>query len=700
MIIKTSKSTEKHKSPNKPINKVTFGDYVVTFDPMKVLLNDECCKLQPKQELILECLIVNQHKKLHKDEIKSYAWSDKSSVTDDTFWQQLLLLRNAINDSDKKIIEKVERNIYALKPKVKIHYRRTKEQKLNIIKHALAVSGLFAMAATATIQYWPKKQQLSAANFEQLTFMNGDTRSGTVSPDGNILIFPKKATGSNQWGLYAKDKKTGRISTIVSPKLGESKTIHNRDASFSPSGNKIAWIQSNFDDYCELLIADFNSKHLTVTNTSSALDCTQTYFARTPQWRTESELLISFSDTANRPNGIIALDLTVNERYELSAPDDSAVGYGDFGLYYNSDLDAIAHLRQTKTAQKAGTVDLMLYDFKTKTDKIIKSFDSRLYAVAWLNNQQLVYESSNGFDAVNLDGGVRPINLNVLGSMKFPFSMGKGKIGFIQGDLYSRNILIHDVLSKTSDSSLSSPKLDATPLFAKDTNDIIFVSQRDGIRQIFLRKATMTSPITKFKEDVTFSDLAISPDGNLIAYVREGQLTIINSEGVQVHQLNYVDNGIDFSNDSSTLLFSYKTPNGSFIEKLSMSDFSRTMITRGKMPKAGDNGEVYFFKESRNGFADSLYRISPSGGISELSKYSFSARNSMSFDIENDNIYYTKKSTNGYKLIEQSLKTGLINELISIHSNTFSLNKDASQVVASKPEPAQNNLAMFEVVNE
>ncbi|TQV86736.1 PD40 domain-containing protein, partial [Aliikangiella coralliicola] len=647
--------------------------------------------LKPSQ--VLDYLIQNQKKKTTRQDIIDNVWRNKG-CTDENFHKTLGVLRKELGDKNKpwKYIINPRKNHYALLPKVKFHYVFSRADIYRFIKKSsvVLVSSLLVTTAAIKTQTLDKVSGYLAVDSQTVTHLKGQVKRASASIEQSVLVFMHKPVNWSGWDLRVQ-----RLGTEESKLLVKSTgaLFYNAEPSFSPSGQQLAWVKTDYNQYCEVWVADFNSTELSISNERSVLSCAHQYWARTPQWRTDESLLISLPQGNHRPNNIQEINLISNERFSITSPTNSR--YGDYGLYYNAEVNLMAYLRLTTGGDIRG--ELRIFDFSTNSDFLLKGFRNAPYAAAWLNTSSLLVKGESGFEVVNIDGETLPVISNMLEPQSFPFSMGSNRVGFVRGELKDNDIIIFDLTSGSISNNLSSTAHDYRAVISKDSDQIAFLSLRNGRRQLLMTSNNLPTKVVEFNEHDSISELAISPDGKTLAFVKGNQLNLISARGQVEFQKNIAVGGISFSYDNTALFIGVKEAELLKIKKLGLSGTVET-ITEGFMPKSAEDGYLYFFK--LEGDKPYFYRISPEGGIKELFEAPFPvlSLNSNSFDVINNHLYYVDGKGKDKMLVSKDLSSGEVKTVAPVTSRTFSLNQKLTKLVMTKKGQVQNNLAAFTLV--
>jgi len=695
-----NRQTEKAVEVGTPkIQQINFGECCYYPASGKISIKRKISGVSPIPARILIFLSKNQNIALTLNDIKKHIWPKKyNEVADITVHTHLSALRKALDDTYKphRYIVHNKNGTYELKPPAEIIYIKSAQEKNHFVKKVAALSILAVIGATVLGFVLTKSTPVryTMSGIKQLTTFKGGIDFTTVSPNKQLIVFTHKKENALNWGLMAKQRDSERHNTLI---LDEIPLMHNMEPSFSQDGKKLAWVRTNYQDHCTVMIADFIEAELKIENKKEILDCSQDHYARFPQWKDENTLLASLPQGSNQVNAIFEIDLKTSITKKITDPVDAL--YGELGVFYNKNNKKMAHLRRSNVA--GFWSELMVYDFITGQDKLLKAYTYPLYSVAWIDDETILAKADRGFEMVSLDGQTTNIESASIGEGVMPFSLGDGKFGFIHGDLVARDIVVMDLKNNTINEDLSSFRHDFRPVIAKNSGKFAFVSMRDGYRQIYITVNGLSKPITHFINYFSIVAMAISPNGELVAFVFNSRLNIIDINGHYHHKEDVMVSGISFTLDGKGFLYGAESHGGWIIKHLSLSGSDKgkiTTVTHGFMPKSADDGFIYFLRNVSG--IETLYRkpLKSAGNVQDLGSVPFQSINSNSFDVINNRLYYVIQNDKDKLLVSRDLATGEVLPVSPISNSLFSLNHDATILVAAKNDEAQNNLVEFELI--
>ncbi|TQV84843.1 winged helix-turn-helix domain-containing protein, partial [Aliikangiella coralliicola] len=649
---KNKSEKELSLSDAREIKFISFEDLRYYPKVSKISRKKKLSALTAKPAQILNFLIINQHKAITRQDIIANVWEEKG-CTDENFHKTIGVLRKELGDSQKpwRYITNPTKNHYALAPKAKVHYVfcRNKFWQLTRSLAAFLVVGVMVATAILRIQTADKVAGYKAVDFELLTDLEGEVERAVVSPDKSILVFMHRLNHQLGWGLRALRIGTEESKILVNS--NDSQGYHT-EPSFSPSGRQIAWVKTDYRSYCEIMIADFHSASLSLSNSRSISGCVNRW-ARTPQWRTESSLMVAMSEKVNSTKEITEIDLLTNERNVITSPGRS--DHGNYGIFFNLANNKLAYLRSSMVDSGS---ELRIFDFSNNSDSLLKLYSYQPYSAAWLNSESILIKGKRKFEVINLEGKTSQVYFDKAHQQSFPFSIDNNRVGYVRGRLVDNDIFIVNLTNGKIDNSLSLPTHDYRAVIAKYTGDIGYMSLHDGKRQLLLRKGSISSKVLGFDEYAGVEDIAIAVDGTLLAFNKNAQLNIVDSSGDLKFSRSMIVKGFSFSHDNKALFVGVKENDKLKVKKIDLADPTKeTILTDGFMPKATENGDVYFFRQKEN--KNYLYQISSDGIIDELfeTPMSFVNLNSNSFDVINNRLFYVEGNGESKMLVSKDLSS-------------------------------------------
>lgn len=693
--------TEKENSQSRRGNGIVYiGDIKYEQKNSRIEVNGQLTNISGQAKKILDYLIEHNQRSVTRQELSVLLWGTED-IPENRFYQAIKGLRKTLGDTlPWKIIDSPAKNLITLKPEVKLGRAKGTIEKVLLSRNIILLILFLLISISILIFSFSSENKLDVLDTytvqesEYLTDTEGDKSYAAISPDGSVLLFNQKEGRNRPTDLVAKRLKNHHRSGGIKILATGEKNQYNAEPSFSPSGKYISWVKTDYRSYCDVMVAEFDSDNLSIHQTHSVADCSNKGFARTPQWKDETTLLVAMPQQNNRPNGIEEIDLLTQKRKIIVEPNQSEKGV--YHLSYNRHSRKLAYLSQSVN-QGTGT-ELRVYDFNNNVDYLLKFYPHVLFPVAWLDEENIVARNNEEYEVINLDGLTTPLLLENPELLSFSFAIKKNIIGFVKGKPLNRNIFIHNLLTGEKDKTLSSPEWDSSVVVAKLSGDIVFVSKRGNQQQLYFVRNGQITPVKKFRNRDHVIDITISPDGNFIAYMLSNQLNVIDNRGNLHFRKNMPTLGMAFSYDNKQFVVGARRKDKFELISFSIQEnFKPTFITDGFMPKVMQNGDIYFFENLGDGKFPTLSKISPERNVSRFSSETFKLFRSTSHDVIDGYLYYVDGLSETKQLVQKNIESGEINVLYPISSIYFSIGASDSQLLFTESESVHNNFVKFKI---
>lgn len=691
--------TEKGSSQSRVGNgSVYIGDIKYEQKNSRIEINGQVTNISGQAKKMLDYLIEHHQRSVTRQELSVLLWGTED-IPENRFYQVIKGLRKILGDTQPwKIIDSPAKNLITLKLEVKFRkdIEVTEALSLSENKRLLLILFLLIFSPILFFSFIPKEG--SGAYFvqeeEYLTDTKGKKTYAAISPDGSVLLFNQQESRNRPRDLVVKRLKPHSRSGEIKVLATGEKNQYNAEPSFSPSGKYISWVKTDYRSYCDVMIAEFNSESLSIHQQHSVADCSNKGFARTPQWKDETTLLVAMPQQNNQPNGVEEIDLLTLKRKIIVEPIQSEKGI--YHLSYNRYTKKLAYLSES-VKQGTGT-ELRIYDFNNNVDYLLKLYPHVLFPVAWLDDENIVARNNEEYEVINLDGITTPLLLEKPEFLRFSFAIESNIIGFVRGKLSNRNILRHNLITGEKDKTLSSSDWDSYVVIAKLSGDIVFVSRRGNQQQLYFVRNGQITPIKKFRNRDHIIDITISPDGKFIAYMLSNQLNVVDNKGNLHFRKNIPTLGMAFSYDNKQFVVgTRKKENFELISFSIQENFKPTFVTDGFMPKIMENGDIYFFENLGGDKFPTLSKVSPLGNISQFSNETFKLFQSRSYDIIDGHLYYVDELSEKKQLVRKNIESGELSALYPISSIYFSMDASGGQLLFTEAEPVHNNFIKLKI---
>ncbi|TQV89399.1 winged helix-turn-helix domain-containing protein [Aliikangiella coralliicola] len=638
---------------------------------------------------ILELLISRPGEQISRQEIIDLIWGDKPCAPK-TFGKHIDQLRDYLGDrgldKDSQKIQTITRGYLIFKPTVTPHYHGLAPSLRLLIKGSVAsclLTGFLIIGVSDAF----KSETFEAIEPKLLTSWKAGSKRPVVSPDGKVIIYSRQSKDSTTWDLLVTKRHSKTHKWLTHETLPHTQ---NTEPSFSPSGKQIVWVRSDHKTFCEVITMNFDTISLKTSDKKIVYQCMPSQLIRTPQWYSDSSLLLS-SSLSSQPYGIIKLNLWTKEYTQITQPKDTI--YGDYSIFYHPESQRAAFFRQSTST---GT-ELRVYDFTTQTDRLIRTYDHWLYSISWRNADQLVAQSDNSYEVINIaNGSVKsvPISFQEAEPLQYPVLVDEHTIIFVRGPLRDREVIMHKLNDDSTEQVLTTLFDEHQGVVVKGKNNSIVFSLVENLKHhLYHMIDNEVTPFAELPRHSLVLDMAVSPNGELIAYLLGNTLFIKNRQGETLHSQPLTSTGFAFSPDSQYLFIGRRTEQETNILSLSVQeDFEPKNVTTGILPKVTQDGTLYFLRKISD--QDWLFRQTDTG-VEKVIKAPFSTTitHSNTFDVIDHSLFYIESEN----LTRLDLNNGEKVVIKKIKGNHFSMNYAQDFMVSVHAVTAQNNLIEFKL---
>ncbi|UDF04977.1 LpqB family beta-propeller domain-containing protein [Asticcacaulis sp. AND118] len=382
---------------------------------------------------------------------------------------------------------------------------------------AFSAGGILVAGAAFTL--WPTGPDIFSPVFTSPAI--GELQPA-LSPDAKALVFVRKSGDDRQ--LVIRPLPDGP-ETIL---LNQTGTI--AAPAWSPDGATIAYVAKN-QQRCEY-------RWLNITSPTVSHSIGPCGYGPLPQlsWRPDGKAIYtSYAAAAGKVTGVYRLGLD-GSRTLLTEPPETSIG--DMFASASPDGRWLAFLREG--AWQSGQV--MLLDLHSRDVRPLTRDGGDIYGVAWSANSREVYVSiDHGNDrnvwSYPLDGKPPRRLLNGLASIRtLSAASERGGVLAVESVNARTALVRRDITSgQTTKIDTLAAGLNEDPSPFGNGQDVVFVSDRTGRRQLWRREGGKATPISLNLPAGIIQAPAVSPDGQRVAFVllRDGrrQLHLAQSGG-------------------------------------------------------------------------------------------------------------------------------------------------------------------------
>ncbi len=634
-------------------------------------------KLSHKASELLTYLYLNNHRYIPLEELKQKVWEGRN-VEDNTIQQAISALRRELKETPQQpFIENKRNEGYRFVAPV--------EKRLGKLKKQLVIGGITISILAIFSQAF--NHTSSGANTVPLTSRQGQEIDGYVFADN--LMMSHKAKDSEYWQLYAKKLKDERYSKLTSGLFNDRKAV------FSSDGKRVAWHRFE-NNRCLIMVADFNSEVLKLVNQKVIFECLNGLMSVSLSWKDHDRLLIAHTSSFSEPYRVEELNLKDGKMTRLTSPPDNI--QGDYYVNYSPLLEKLVYFRYVGGSE----TDIWLYDYFSKQNQRIARVPNVLFSAAWQEDKkQLIVRSSQGLRAINVDKVDSLEAKSLLNQPVFyPFKLTENKVGYMQGELRAWDISAREFGNDIDVSyPISSSFHDYLPVYAEESGDLAFLSMRSGDAQVWVKRAEQWTKVTNVSHDAKFSDIAISSDGEYLAYTLDREIYVVDKRGKLLYNTtdSMVYKNPVFSSDGSKLYYSLNINNSWRIEERAISNLNQaTTVSDGYIvrPVGSESKDLLVIK-----FNDPAVYWLDQNGLSETSINLGDIQYKEQIAISENQILFSGQVKDKIRLLKYDFITQEYSDIMSLPSRKFAFNQQKNIIYSEESRNLETDLYAIETSN-
>ena len=493
-------------------------------------------------------------------------------------------------------------------------------------RHRTFVGSLAITLSISAAGFWTLRRPfhpLTPLNIRPLTSFTGAELQPSFSPDGKRFAFVWDG-GTGNFDVYVKPVDGGsptRVTHDIALDLFPAWSPDGRDLAFirvSPSEKSLYVVPS--DGGQERKVASLNSHEL-----AAVADMTDTPKQPGPAWSPDGKsIVVADSRDGLENDALYDYNLNGGTYRRLTQADSGSLG--DSFPAFSPDRRFLAFVRNISSR---GGSSIYLLELRTGKLRRILSEERTISGLAWMSNQDILFSSNRtGPDLlwqVPIRGGApSPIVDAGRGMGAISYSATRGLVAFAE-QYSNRNVWRialkqHDPPPVPEQFLFSSRKTDS-PEFSPDGNNIAFVSDRLGTRQIWSAKADGSNSVqlSFVAPETPIGTPRWSPDGQQIVYdtVKDGHsaIGIMNSDGS--HPRIFAADPWDdmmpsWSHDGHSIYFACKLNGTVQVCRKPTGGGATSFVTTngGGEPRESPDGRFIFYAK-----ANGLWEVARAGGI-------------------------------------------------------------------------------------
>ncbi|WP_444994772.1 TolB family protein [Aliikangiella sp. IMCC44359] len=558
-------------------------------------------------------------------------------------------------------------------------------------------------------------------------FVDAQVTRAEFLNNSNIIVFSAKKKEGRSFELYLKDLDSNIIHQLTDD------DIDYWAVTVSPVTNRIAYVKSESNQSCGIYIAKLSSQN-TLEEIENILSC-ERQSTRDLDWShdeaslyfTAKSKIVKGSPLLNKYRQYAAYQYhlssnRVTQLFSLGEPEAH-----EYLLSASSDGKWLVYVKQTKATKSS----YFLYDLTSGEQRLLVKTGYHTNGLSWSpDNQKLIVSTSVGPMSLSLNGEMW--NLVSNNKHKFSFSSTNystdmnylvSEITSWKSELWQAENPLNDLAK--DDKDFSSTKLqnkimagpyDYAPVYANNSNQIIFMTYRNFRIEIKLRKENgeevLLTDGTPY--DFSLTHLQWSKDDSQIMFTANQGIYLLTLKSGLITRLTDKQMNAEapsWSNDGKYIYFSSDMSGTAQIWRVNIDgdELQQMTINGGSGAKDSIDGTMlYFYKKHEpglwakklvlraNDIDDNAIDLTQSEYllIDDFSIYAF-----RSWQVFKNGIYYHSFTNNLSRInfwdFEDSKSIGLIDKNKSdINCSYFSVAKDQSNIVIQK-NTYSNQLRLF-----
>ncbi|QSX35774.1 winged helix-turn-helix domain-containing protein [Shewanella sedimentimangrovi] len=708
------------------------GNFEVNRDLNTIALGDKVQSVEPKVVDVLHYLACHKDQVVNREQLMSELWPAK--VSDGAVSRVIALLRKALGDNADmpRYIQTIPKKGYRLIAEVESLARQPIEGIVaqnaglqeatgrfsntgaqNTAPRDVANKGmlwrinrwlvLLLLLALGIAVLWqlPWQQEFKALyigtpKFIQVTSEVGFEYDATLSQDEKWLLYRHRPTVDAPYNLYLKVLDSGQRI-----RLTES-MFNDRSPSFSPDARQIAFFRKG-SGQCHLMLLSLDALGNTIDE-KQLYQCGAVEHYSNVVWAPDAKSLY-FTDRRNpqQPYQIHRLDLATDRLTTITAQSDNY--YGDNELAMSPSGRYLAFLRN----KYWGNNEVYIKDLQSGQERKLVELGFLAWNISWTADEQFLLYSDNRtggeLKLINVETGELSSLYHAAMPMQAPelSSSGNAIVYAIQSaevDLWQQALSPKAAAVKLD---ASSSRIDSQPCYSPDGQSLLFLSDRNGLMQLWLNHRGELTVLDALPQDVQIDSYAWHPDGNRIAVATsDKKLYLLNAQQNRLEPLPLDDMTAaypQFSRDGTTLYFTSDNSGDWQLWAKDLASQQTTQLTQGGgyQMRQAESGALYFTKFHQTG----IWYLDLETKKEHL--HLADVLRSDNFAVCNDALYYLKRDleqNRGISLMRHSFLQGTESELLSLAGDAklkFDLTPECDGLVYSKWRDQQSDIMLMRI---
>jgi len=552
-----------------PVRNFNIGDFLVEPSLNRLTINGKQKLLEPKVMQVLQYLAMHPNQVVSRQELIDSLW--KSQVSDGAVSRIIALLRKALEDNsdEPRYIQTVAKRGYRLIADVSVESPSQEQAhpsihniyQRNWLLSILIVSALFLVNFVVIFNYFSpitsEYNNFKKPQFQQLTSDPGFEYDPHLSHDGKWLVYRHRKSATEPFNLYLKN-----LNTQVITQLTDTLQM-DRAPTFSHDQTRIAYF-SKADNFCQINVMSI-SKSGAPEKIVSVYQCGAYDHYSNLVWSNDDTTLY-FTDrkSAQVPYQIFKIFLPTLKVIEVTPQLDNY--YGDNELALSPSGKFLAFFRN----KYWGNNQVYVLDLESGSSKKLLELGFLAWNISWTPDERHLLFSDN-----RLGGSIRAIDVNTAETSLWYTSPQKIHSPELSDD--GRSIIFSTETAqvnlwegKISDARLSQPqklpfnssRSDRQPKLSPDGKKLVFISDRNGYEQLWMKQEEGLSAFASIPQSKTFEYYSWHPNSQTLVLTTADKttyllntdtdmLTPVNIDTVAYPSFNYNGDALVYGSDMS-----------------------------------------------------------------------------------------------------------------------------------------------------
>lgn len=341
-----------------------------------------------------------------------------------------------------------------------------------------------------------------------LTFFEGQELDPALANGGEKLAFAYRTLTANQWQLRVLSLAEQRVIEVPSFFDG-----NNRYPAWSRDGRYLAYLNWGSAAGCQLVVQDMHA----LATAPRTFGCETNTQSTSIAWAPSGNALYYIDADNAESTGfkrLFRLNLLDSHREQLSQP--HVAGQGDYAIALAPDAGSIAVLRSVNWFD----TQILLFNLQTGEWRNLAEVNYPLRSVAWAaDGKALVYRGDAG-QLYRLTINPRQLTriTSVVSELNSPTSNVSGQLMAVAGELFEEELWLWQApLTHAPKRWVFSSRRDYSPAIDHDGAALVFVSNRSGLPQLWLRQADgQEQQLTQLTSFSHIAELSFSADNQQV----------------------------------------------------------------------------------------------------------------------------------------------------------------------------------------